>query len=116
MYPLVISLGLSYYLWGLLDLEEEQTVDKAGALSKRQPEDGDKANDGAQGDDKVDEDDVQVPETMPEDAIFIPLGFVRQRPHTPYSGSDPEWQSFVEFRKDRKRALAVQGTLNSPPD
>ena len=52
---------------------------------------------------------------MPEDAIFIPLGFVRQRPHTPYSGSDPEWQSFVEFRKDRKRALAVQGTLNSPP-
>ena len=53
---------------------------------------------------------------MPEDAVFIPLGFVRQRPHTHYNGTDPEWQSFVEFRKDRERSVAVQSTFPSPPD
>lgn len=96
-----------------MDVEEEETVDKAGALSKTQPEDDVEANESAQEDDKVDEDDVQVPETMPEDAFFIPLGLVRQRPQTHYKGSDPEWQSFVEFAKDRERPAAVRSTLAS---
>lgn len=55
-----------------------------------------------------DEDEVQVPDTMPEDARFIPLGFARQRPQTFYRGSDPEWQSFIEFAKDRKRCLSLR--------
>lgn len=45
---------------------------------------------------------------MPEDALFIPLGFTRQRPLEFYKGSDPEWQSFVEFRKDREKEKAVR--------
>ncbi len=60
------------------------------------------------GDKAEDEDDVQVPDIMPEDARFIPLGFARQRPQTFYKGSDPEWQSFIEFANDRKRGLFLR--------
>ena len=55
-----------------------------------------------------DEDEVEVPDTIPEDAYFIPLGFARQRPQTYYKGSDPEWQSFLEFSKDKKRSSALR--------
>ncbi|KAF6233438.1 hypothetical protein HO173_008370 [Letharia columbiana] len=110
-YQIAIVSAVSYYQLRYVDVEEEETVDKAGAPSKMQPEDGDKAKDGAREDGKVDEDDVQVPETMPEDAFFVPLGFVRQRPHTHYKASDPEWQSFVEFGRDRERPTAVRREL-----
>ena len=50
---------------------------------------------------------------MPEDAIFIPLGFTRQRPQTYYKGSDPEWQSFLEFRRDRDKEKAVRSKFLS---
>ena len=50
---------------------------------------------------------------MPEDAIFIPLGFTHQRPQEFYKGSDPEWQSFIEFRKDREREKAVRSMILS---
>ena len=106
-----------YYVWGYAIDEEEETVNKAGALSKTQRETSTEANDGATEDGKVDkdekqdEDDVQVPEVMPEDALFIPLGKVRQLPETQYKGSDPEWQSFVEFGQDRERPAAVRSTF-----
>ena len=88
-------------------VEEEETVKKPGAPSKTQGESRDKANDGAQ-EDGADEDDVEVPEVMPEHALFFPLGRPRQIPQNYYRGEDPEWQSFIEFRKDRKRAGAVE--------
>ena len=59
------------------------------------------------------EPEAQVPETMPEDAVFIPLGLTRQRPQTFYKGSDPEWQSFLEFRRDRKKETAVRSEFFS---
>ena len=90
-----------------LIVEEEETVEKSGATSKTQGASGDKANDGAQ-EDGVDEDDVQIPEVMPENAFFFPLGRPRQIPQYYYRGEDPEWQSFVEFKKDRKRAGDVE--------
>ena len=64
---------------------------------------------------KVEEDDDvdDIPEVMPEDAIFIPLGFTHQRPQEFYKGSDPEWQSFLEFRRDREREKAVR-SASSP--
>lgn len=61
-----------------------------------------------------DEDRVEIPETMPEDAIFIPFGFTRQRPRSYYKGSDPEWQSFLAFSKDRDRGKAVRSELPFP--
>ena len=111
-YQVAIGSTICYSAWRYLEDEEEDSVEKPVALSKTQPEDGDKAND-AQDDDKIDEDDVQVPDVMPEDAFFIPLGRVRQLPHTHYKSSDPEWQSFVEFGSDRKRPVAVRSTLPS---
>ncbi|KAL8708300.1 MAG: hypothetical protein Q9220_006775 [cf. Caloplaca sp. 1 TL-2023] len=38
-----------------------------------------------------------------EDTLFIPLGFAYKLPQRYYKGSDPEWQSFVELARDRKR-------------
>ena len=112
----LITIGSAVYVvLTYLDVEEEEIVDKAGSLSKTQPEEDDKANNGAQEDGSVNEDDVQVPETMPEDALFIPLGRIRQRPHTHYKGSDPEWQSFVEFGNDRQRPAAVRSMFTSSP-
>ena len=55
-------------------------------------------------------DDATVPDTIPEDAIFIPLGWARPLPPELYKGSDPEWQSFVEFSQDRKRSLRIRRT------
>lgn len=54
------------------------------------------------------DEDVQIPDEMPEDAFFIPLGPARQLPQTFYKGTDPEWQSFIEFSKDKKRNQAVR--------
>ena len=54
------------------------------------------------------EEEVEIPDATPEDAVFIPLGLTRQRPQEFYKASDPEWQSFVEFRKDRSREKAVR--------
>ena len=99
LYQMAIGSAVGYVVLSYLDVEEED----------------DKANNGAQEDDSVDEEDVQVPETMPEDAFFIPLGRIRQRPHTHYKGSDPEWQSFVEFGNDRQRPAAVRSMSTSSP-
>ena len=87
-------------------------VDKSSAPSKTQLEIRIKANNEVQ-DVKIDEDDVQVPETIPADALFIPLGRIRQVPQTYYKHSDPEWQSFAEFGQDRKRRVAVQSMFIS---
>ena len=83
-----------------LDAEEGEAVDKATGSKKTQDETGEQTEEG--------EEEVDIPETMPEDAIFIPLGFARQRPETFYKGTDPEWQSFIEYRKDREREPAVK--------
>ena len=99
LYQIAIASAVGYVVLSYLDVEELE----------------DKVNNGAQEDDSKDEDDVEVPETMPEDALFIPLGRVRQRPHTHYKGSDPEWQSFVEFGNDRQRPAAVRSMFTCSP-
>lgn len=69
-------------------------------------------NEGLEKDKIEDEADVEVPEEMPEDALFIPLGITRPRPQEFYKGSGPEWQSFIEFNKDRDRQNAVRSTYS----
>lgn len=61
-------------------------------------------------DDDVEDEDEEdpVPEIMPDDALFIPLGLAHQRPPTYYKGTDPEWQSFLEFAADQKRSHQVR--------
>lgn len=58
-------------------------------------------------DEDEDEEDL-VPEIMPEDALFIPLGLAHQRPQTYYKGTDPEWLSFLEFASDHNRSYQVR--------
>ena len=80
-------------------MEDEEDTNKATNESKTRREEDNQADEA--------EAEIGVPETMPEDAIFIPLGFARQRPETYYKATDPEWQSFIEYRKDRERELAI---------
>lgn len=43
--------------------------------------------------------------------LFIPFpGTTKQLKPVPYRGSDPEWQEFVKFSKDKKLAQKVRGT------
>ena len=53
-------------------------------------------------------DDSIVPKEQPEDAMFIPLGWPRKLPQVYYKGSDPEWQSFLEFARNMDKAPAVK--------
>lgn len=43
-----------------------------------------------------------------ENSIFIPLSLTHERPRTLYKRTDPEWQSFEKFVRDRKRMRSVQ--------
>ena len=42
-------------------------------------------------------------EANEEDTIFIPLGFAYKLPRKFYKGTDPEWQSFIQLSRDKKR-------------
>jgi len=45
-----------------------------------------------------------------EEPIFIPFpGTVKELKRRPYRGSDPEWQEFVKFSKDRPLQNQVRG-------
>jgi len=85
------------------DLLKDDEDEKVGAKA---------ATPAKEGQEKDEEDEVEIPETAPEDAVFIPLGLTRQRPQEFYKASDPEWQSFVEFRKDRDREKAVRSMFS----
>ena len=86
--------GLIYYIVETLfgdDEEAEQnsdsTASEEGSLTK------DSEKDGAEGTD---------------DTLFIPLGFAYQLPQTFYKGSDPEWQSFIQLSRNKKRCAFLK--------
>ncbi|MCJ1380806.1 hypothetical protein MMC17_003915 [Xylographa soralifera] len=111
------SITAFYYVLGSLDDEGEE-VQKAvqskaltvtehlGDLERQQ----DRAE-SEEEDEEDEEDEDIVPDTIPEDAWFIPLGLAHQRPQTFYRGSDPEWQSFVDFAKDKKKNAHIRHEL-----
>lgn len=111
-------------LVSLLEEEEEDSkhgqvteavrqVKKATEAEKLSPE-GDVQLDGeaTQAVEVSDEDDI-VPEEQPEDALFIPLGWPQRRPREFYKGSDPEWQSFLEFARNEKQGRFVRSRPTS---
>lgn len=77
-----------------------EVEEEADADAQDEDEDGDE-------DEDEDEEDL-VPEKMPDDALFIPLGLAHQRPQTYYKGTDPEWQSFLTFASDHNRNYQVR--------
>ncbi|MCJ1478778.1 hypothetical protein MMC13_007462 [Lambiella insularis] len=110
------SLSASYYVLGWLDDEEEEVEANAqhGTSSSHGPmqqieshAEGDESE-GVEGEREIEH---IVPDTLPDDAWFIPLGWARQCPPTFYKGSDPEWQSFIDFAQDRKRNAFVRHEL-----
>ena len=105
-FEVAIALATFPWLWSYISgLGEEEETKKATDRSKTRSEDDGHADE--------EDDDVEIPETMPEDAIFIPLGLARQRPETYYKAADPEWQSFIEYRKDREREPAIKSLSRS---
>lgn len=49
-----------------------------------------------------------------EEPLFIPLGFLEEGPRRRYELTDPEFQAFLKFNKDTKRALAARGKCPLP--
>jgi hypothetical protein len=93
------------------EAEERQTVQPE---SERVEQDTPRKLHNADGDlasESDTEDDVQLPDEAPEDSWFIPLGLIYLRHPTLYKASDPEWQSFVAFSRDKKRNLAIRSSL-----
>ena len=93
---LVFALGWTVLEYLDIDLEE---------LEEEEKDAQDNGKDETEGKDDI------VPDKMPEGATFIPLSFYRQRPREVYDGSSPEWQSFLELRKNRKREEATKGMI-----
>ena len=52
-----------------------------------------------------------LPEEEEEEVgIFIPFpGTTKQLQPKPYRGTDPEWQAFIKFSKDKSLGKSVQG-------
>ena len=98
--------------WKKAAAEEKAAEERAAKrLEKLKPRESGDSKDVEGKDVEVtdaDEEDVDIPEEMPEDALFIPLWFARKKPKTFYKGTDPEWQSFVDFSKDRKRSQFIR--------
>ena len=95
---------------------ETQIEDDGGVTTNRAIESAGVEGNGAKAEGAVmeadAEGDVAVPDEIPDDAIFIPLGRVRQRPKEYYKGSDQEWQNFVEFAQDKKKNALVRRELS----
>ncbi|KAL8858007.1 MAG: hypothetical protein Q9178_005468 [Gyalolechia marmorata] len=98
--------GLLYYVVGTLFEDDDEdnrssgsrTGDDGSLIKKVTEED-------AENDDEEEEEDE-------DDTIFIPLGFAYQLPKTFYKGSDPEWQSFMQLSRDKKKCVALKSTYH----
>ena len=111
---------ITFYIvcgWYILDrvLEEDSEEEKAKAGAKLPP----KALKNVSENDATDreeeeEKDIQLPVTMPEDAVFIPLWFPKEKPHYFYKGSDPEWQNYATLAKDEEKCKQLQRMLFLP--
>ena len=94
--------------WKKAAAEEKAAEERAAKrLEKLKPQQSENSKD-VEAQKSEEEDDADIPEEMPEDALFIPLWFARKKPKTFYKGTDPEWQSFVDFSKDRQRSQFIR--------
>ena len=94
----------------LEDEEEDETGANASA-TKRAKDDSESTQEEKTGDsEEEDEYLVDLPDQLPEDAIFIPLWWGKKKPVEYYKGSDPEWKGYVKFAQDKQKVKAVRGT------
>lgn len=71
---------------------------------------GDRSSDEAAGkeNESVSDEEPVIPVDLPEDAIFIPLWFAKAEPQIFYKGSDPEWQAYQKFSRDKHRQKSIR--------
>ena len=55
--------------------------------------------------------EFELPEELPEDAIFVPLTFPRELPRTYYKGADEAWQSFIALTRDKQKIKLLRNDL-----
>ena len=103
------AIGLAAYLHFVIgpNVDEEEVARRQATKNKRK-EVKTVQTDGEEGTKEEGLAAAIVPDMIPEDAMFIPLGWARQLPETVYKGSDPEWQGFIEFSQDRKRGQRIR--------
>ena len=99
---LFLNLLFAYYFTRHFLQDDEDRND-----SKQGPDTGSKQEEES-------EEEMKVPDEMPEDAIFIPIWFPKAKPQYFYKGSDPEWQSYTAFARDREKRNKVRGTWSIP--
>lgn len=110
--PAIFGTILALYMLDLPWGTEDEKAGLRGTASEQTPSaKGKDAASTAIAVEEPEEDDVEIPDQMPENAIFIPLSFPRQLPRTFYKGTDPEWQSFIAFAKDKNRSLRIRNDL-----
>lgn len=94
------------------DEAEDEYEDEAENVNGDDGDDDDDDDDDGDDEEKDDEgEELPILEAIPEDALFIPLGLARQRRSPYYKGTDPEWQSFVEFCREKKRSELLRSML-----
>lgn len=99
------------YLLGYEEEEDEPRAETAApsiaVASKpiQQGVEGTKAPEAEQ----VEELLVQLPDKLPEGAVFIPLWWGTRRPTTYYKNTDPEWQGYLKFVHDENKPRELRG-------
>ena len=99
-----LNLLFAYYFIQHFLLEDEEDTKHAKPKAEAEAESNQKGEN---------EEVMGVPDEMPEDAVFIPLWFPKAKPEYFYKGSDPEWQSYAAFARDRERRNKVRRTCTS---
>jgi len=114
-YTLPVVLGLDEEEDGAAKSRHERDLSRHGREGKGEEEPTAQAGEEQDQEGENDEEDPGRYETAhevgEEDSVFIPLGWARQCPQRFYRGSDPEWQEFVKFANDPKRAEKVRHDL-----
>ncbi|KAL9126631.1 MAG: hypothetical protein Q9217_004351 [Psora testacea] len=102
--------------WYISDhvLEDDKEEAKSGVKSPSralQNIDKDNLSNPDEEEEEEEEAEMQLPENMPEDAVFIPLWFPKQKPPYSYTASDPEWQSYATVAKDQEKREKLLQTI-----
>ncbi|KAF2403717.1 hypothetical protein EJ06DRAFT_527321 [Trichodelitschia bisporula] len=92
LYGVPAYIGFSYGLPLIFgtDLEERETLTEDGFVDVEETEEEDT-----------------------DDVLFIPLGWPKLREKTFYKGSDPEWQEFIKFSRNREKHKDVAQRLTA---
>ena len=108
-----IAEKVSDYILGIDSGNGEETQAKNQAVNTNKPAatEGKAAKKEEEAEENADDYLVELPDELPEDAIFIPLSWGKRRPPVYYKGTDPEWQNYVKFSHDKKKVNLVRRKL-----